>query len=84
MQALESIGAKAEFAENLPLPFPTVGAVKFPHQAQFHPLKFLSAIADELTIYENTPVRRLEKGAAVTDRGVIRRTLLSSPPIFPS
>ena len=72
MQALESIGAKAEFAENLPLPFPTVGAVKFPHQAQFHPLKFLSAIADELTIYENTPVRRLEKGAAVTDRGVIR------------
>ena len=72
MQALESIGAKAEFAENLPLPFPTVGAVKLPHQAQFHPLKFLSAIADELTIYENTPVRRLEKGAAVTDRGVIR------------
>lgn len=72
LRALESIGEKAEFAEGLPLPFPTVGAVKFPRQAQFHPLKFLSAIADELTVYENTPVRRLEKGAAITDRGVIR------------
>lgn len=72
LRTLEQIGGRGELAENLPLPFSTVGAVKFSHQAQFHPLKFLSAIARNLTIYENTPVRRVEKGAAWTDHGVIR------------
>lgn len=72
LRALEQIGGRGELAENLPLPFSTVGAVKFSHQAQFHPLKFLSAIARNLTIYENTPVRRVERGRAWTDHGVIR------------
>lgn len=72
LRALEQIGGRGELAENLPLPFSTVGAVKFSHQGQFHPLKFLSAIAWDLTIYENTPVRRVEKGMAWTDHGVIR------------
>lgn len=83
MNALEQIGGRAEFAENLPLPFPTVGAVKFPRQAQFHPLKFLSAISDELTVYENTPVRRLGKGAAFTDHGVIRADAIIIATHFP-
>ena len=71
MAALKVLGAPAELTENLPLPFPTVGAVKFPNQAQFHPLKFLFALASGLTVYENTPIRELRKGCAVTDRGKI-------------
>ena len=71
LAVLDTLGFQAEFAENLPLPFPTVGAVKFPNQAQFHPLKFLSAIAEDLTIYENTPVRQLAKGVAITANGRI-------------
>ena len=71
LAVLDTLGFRAEFAENLPLPFPTVGAVKFPNQAQFHPLKFLSAIAEDLTIYENTPVRQLAKGVAITANGRI-------------
>ena len=71
LAVLDTLGFQAEFAENLPLPFPTVGAVKFSHQAQFHPLKFLSAIAEDLTIYENTPVRQLAKGVAITANGRI-------------
>ena len=71
LAVLDTLGFRAEFAENLPLPFPTVGAVKFPNQVQFHPLKFLSAIAEDLTIYENTPVRQLAKGVAITANGRI-------------
>ena len=71
LSALVALGYPAEYAENLPLPFPTAGAVKFPHQAQFHPLKFLSAICDSMTVYENTPVLSLTKDCAVTSRGKI-------------
>ena len=71
ISALEALGYPAQLTENLPLPFPNVGAVKFHKQGQFHPLKFLSAIVPMLTIYENTPVRQLMKNKAVTDLGSI-------------
>lgn len=71
LSALQKLGARAEFCRNLPLPIPTAGAVKFPDQAQFHPLKFLSAIANGLRIYEHTPIRLLAPGLAKTDRVVI-------------
>ena len=71
LYALQQLGFSAELTENLPLPFPTAGAVKFPHQGQFHPLKFLSSIASHLTVFENTPVRQLSKCAALTDHGRI-------------
>jgi len=50
LDALQKIGFPAEFAAELPLPFPVVGAVCFEGQAQFHPLKFLSAVAQGLCI----------------------------------
>lgn len=71
LEALSRLGFSAEFAENIPLPFETVGAVCFPEQAQFHPLKFLYAFAGALNIYEHTPVREMEGTIAVTDRGKI-------------
>ena len=71
LETLQILRYPAELAENLPLPFPTVGAVKFPRQAQFHPLKFLSGIVQALTIYEHTPVRQLVKNTAITDHGSI-------------
>jgi len=72
LRAVEEIGGEAVLAEVLPLPFPTAGAVKFPRQAQFHPLRFAFALAEGLKICEQTPVRELRPGAAVTDRGTIR------------
>ena len=69
--ALQKMNFPAEFTEVLPLPFPTAGAVKFPHQAQFHPLKFLSAIARGLEVFEHTPIRELGPGWATTDFGTI-------------
>lgn len=47
------------------------GAVIFENQAQFHPLKFLKAIAKQLTIYENTPVLSVKGHTVYTDRGKI-------------
>lgn len=68
MNALRKIGYKAEFCENLPIPIKTVGAVKFPKQAQFNPLEFISTIASGLNIYENTFVREMTGTTAITDK----------------
>jgi len=56
MRVLEMIHAEARFADTLPLPLATYGAVCFLKQAQFHPLKFLEGITKELRIYESTKV----------------------------
>lgn len=71
IRALEMLGAKASFVSRLPLPFAVAGAVKMEHQAQFHPLKFLTALSKGLHIVEHTPVRELVGTKAVTDRGTI-------------
>lgn len=69
LAALEKIGYGAEYEENLSLPFPTFGAVKFPNQAQFNPLKFISSIVQGLPIYENTFVKEMRGNTAITDCG---------------
>lgn len=66
LAALEALDIPAYFAHALPLPFPVAGAVAFPRQAKFHPLKFVSNIAPGLPIYENTAVRELFPGGAST------------------
>lgn len=71
VRALEKLGADATFADALPLPFSVAGAVKFPNQAQFHPLKFISAMAKGLHIYTHTTVRELVGTTAITDHGRI-------------
>ncbi len=59
MDVLLKIGFNAKLESNLPLPFSTVGAVRFPNQAQFNPLQFVASIAKDLHIYEHTRVREL-------------------------
>lgn len=71
LAALQFLGHPAELAEELPLPFPTVGAVKFPGQGQFHPMKFLKELSKGLRIFENTRVLELKRHYAVTNRGII-------------
>ena len=71
LRTAEAIGAHPRFAEDLPLPFKTVGAVCFPGQAQFHPLKFAAAISRDLKILERTPARAFEGNTVLTDYGRI-------------
>lgn len=71
LAALQSLHFPAFLEEQLPLPFPTAGAVVFENQGQFHPMKLLKHISQSLVIYENTPVRELSPYAAITDYGRI-------------
>ncbi|MDD6159514.1 MAG: FAD-dependent oxidoreductase [Oscillospiraceae bacterium] len=71
MEALRRLNYPARFAPELPLPFPVAGAVEFPRQAQFHPLRFASQAVKGLRVYEHTPVRELTGSAAVTPHGKI-------------
>ncbi len=59
LEVLHKIRFGAEYKSELPLPFSTVGAVRFPDQAQFNPLQFVSHIAENLRIYEHTKVAEL-------------------------
>lgn len=67
----QMLGIQAEFSEGRHLPFPVAGAVSIKHQAQFHPLKFIYALARGLNIYEHTHVLRFDGMRAITNRGSI-------------
>ncbi|MGN0650073.1 MAG: FAD-dependent oxidoreductase [Oscillospiraceae bacterium] len=71
ISALEKLGYNAELCEKLPLPFSTAGAVKFPEQAQFNPLRFILGISKDLSIYENTFVKEMRGNTAITENGNI-------------
>ena len=77
------MGCPAKLEQHLPLPFPTVGGIKFPQQAQFHPLKFLASIVGNLNIYENTPVLELKEQEAVTEHGRIHADSIIVATHFP-
>ena len=71
IDALCKIGYKAEFKEIKNIPVANFGAVKFPEQAQFHPIKFLKNIVNNLKIYENTFVLEVEGKNVTTNKGKI-------------
>ncbi|KHD38698.1 FAD-dependent oxidoreductase [Clostridium acetobutylicum] len=52
--AAKKVGIAAELIDEVNLPVNVKKALKFNNQAQFNPLKFLKAISEKLTIYENT------------------------------
>ncbi|MBQ2786311.1 MAG: FAD-dependent oxidoreductase [Oscillospiraceae bacterium] len=72
LAALEKIGVAADFTAKLPLPVSAVGAIRFPRQAQFHPLKFAAALAKDKQIFENTRAISYEgDGVICTNHGKI-------------
>jgi len=71
-EAYDSFGINSEIIEVPELPFQTVGALAMENQAQFHPLKFLYALAENLEIYENTFVNKIENNTAYTENGKIK------------
>lgn len=71
IRVLEEIGGKPLFSEAKELPVSGAEAVGIAHQAEFHPLKFVRAIADGLNIYEHTFVKGFLPNAAITRNGRI-------------
>jgi glycine/D-amino acid oxidase-like deaminating enzyme/nitrite reductase/ring-hydroxylating ferredoxin subunit len=66
-EAAREAGLPAEFVTDTELPYPVAGAVRVTGQAQFHPVKYLRALTDELrrrggTVYEGTRVTGLTEG----------------------
>ncbi len=80
---LKRLGVKAEFSDARELPFSVTGAVCIKDQAQFHPLKFLYAIAKDLPIYEYTKVVELMLHKAKTNHGEITYKKLIIATHFP-
>lgn len=83
INSLSKIGYKADFKNNLPLPFETVGAVKFSNQAQFNPLKFVSELCKDLNIFENTFIYEIRDNRALTDSGEINAKKIIVTTHFP-
>lgn len=83
IKALNSIGAKCDLFDSVPLPIKIAGAVTFPDQAQFNPVKLLYAISKELKIYENTFVRSILGSTAYTDKATIKARKIIVTTHFP-
>lgn len=74
------LGLPASYVSDVPLPYPTFGAVKFTNQAQFHVRKYLLAIAKEVDgngsyVFENTKALDVQSDndscQLITDKGII-------------
>ncbi|MFI9201113.1 FAD-dependent oxidoreductase [Streptomyces sp. NPDC053048] len=88
-EAAREAGLAASYTEETGLPFPVAGAVRAEDQAQFHPRRYLLALAEDIRergglLYERTRVTGLsegtpcrlttENGSVVTARDVIVAT----------
>jgi glycine/D-amino acid oxidase-like deaminating enzyme len=67
VKAAQILGLPASFAGKVPLPFETQGAICLSNQAQFHPRKYLLALAKTIIdaggqIYERTRALNIEEG----------------------
>lgn len=91
VEAAQLLGLPATYVGATPLPFAVMGAVKFSHQAQFHPRKYILNLAGQITgdgshVFENTRVKTVdgetpckvitENGPTVTAQDVIVATNL--------
>lgn len=62
VEAVNSLGFPAKFVQDVELPFRTLGAIKFPNQAQFNPSKYVNGLVkimsqnENINIFENTKV----------------------------
>ncbi len=68
----QQMGLPVLLEEKPPIPVDTVGALGMERQGQFHPLKFISAIAENLPVYENTFATEIRPGQVQTEKGTIR------------
>ncbi|NJL45703.1 MAG: FAD-dependent oxidoreductase [Leptolyngbyaceae cyanobacterium SM2_3_12] len=91
VEAAQRLGLPATFVPTVPLPFDIAGAIQFSHQVQFHPRKYILALAakihgDGCAVFEQTRVETVEgenpcqvkttQGVTVTAQDVIIATNL--------
>ena len=69
--ALRRLGVDAKLTDHQELPISVAGMLCVEGEAQFHPLKFLYALAKDLPICEHTKVVELMPHKAITNRGTV-------------
>lgn len=77
VEVASSLGIKADYIEEIPLPFKIKAAIRFDDQAQFHPRKCLLPLTEIFTrdgghIFEQSRVVNIEEDGAyavITDQG---------------
>lgn len=82
-EVVNRLGFAARFREDISFPADATGAVEYPGMAQFHPLKFLRAVAQKLQIYENSPVLDLDGTTAILRTGSIHAEQIVVATHFP-
>lgn len=75
-EAAKLLGLPASFTKRHGLPFSAAGAVRFADQAQFHPLRFLKALSEELTVFENSRVTAVGENIFKTQSGSVKAEAL--------
>lgn len=70
-RAAARLGIDSSFTTRTELPFSVTGTVRFENQAQFHPLEFLQAIAETVSVYENTRVHSVDGNLLHTNHGTV-------------
>lgn len=74
-EVARDLGVDAEFLASVPF-FQTAG-VRFPHQAMFHPLRYLAGLLQALKgdgahVFEKTPATKIDSQTITTPRGKVR------------
>lgn len=69
VETASKLGINASYVEEIPFDFPIKAAIRFENQAQFHPRKYLLALANEViknggSIYEQTRAIDIEENGA--------------------
>jgi glycine/D-amino acid oxidase-like deaminating enzyme/nitrite reductase/ring-hydroxylating ferredoxin subunit len=80
VEAAQRVGLPVSFVRETPLPYEVAGAIRLENQAQFHPRKYLLALAagiagDGSHIFEQTNATNVSDGdpcEVETDKGVLR------------
>ena len=83
VEAIKQLGVNAEFCEDISIPLRISGAVKFPNQAQFNPIMFLSEIIKELKIFEHTFIKDIAPHKAWSAEGEITANKIIVTTHFP-
>lgn len=83
VEAAKILGIHASIENHLEIPVSYAGAVCFPGQAEFHPLKFIGALARQLTIYEDTMVTEIQDHLVKTTCGSVKADKIVIATHFP-
>ncbi|MGG0285761.1 FAD-dependent oxidoreductase [Peribacillus butanolivorans] len=83
LKAYQKLGIRGDYAEKIPFSIPCKAAVIMKDQAQFHPLKYLTALIPPIleaggNIYERTTAMKIEDGKPPTVKTETGHTIKSN------